>query len=93
MKKNTILFVIALVSALVFSQSNSSRKVVLMNMNNFDHVTLGCEDGSSRYLSGRGDATLRIDKLASEGSGLSNYSEEAKCRPSRAALMAGRKGN
>jgi arylsulfatase len=38
----------------------------------------------------RGAATPRIDKLASEGTRLTNFNVEAQCTPSRSAIMTGR---
>src|SRR5690242_10502099 len=38
----------------------------------------------------RGAPTPRIDKLASEGTRLTNFNVEAQCTPSRSAIMTGR---
>jgi arylsulfatase A-like enzyme len=38
----------------------------------------------------RGAATPRIDKLASEGTRLTNFNVEAQCTPSRSAILTGR---
>ena len=55
-------------------------------------------DGQSRLRRGRlygggilrGAPTPRIDKLASEGTRLTNFNVEAQCTPSRSAIMTGR---
>ena len=60
--------------------------VVFILMDNLGYGEVGCYGGGEL----RGAPTPRIDKLASEGTRLTNYNVEAQCSPSRSALMTGR---
>jgi hypothetical protein len=60
--------------------------IVFILMDNLGYGEVGCYGGGEL----RGAPTLRIDKLASEGTRLTNYNVEAQCSPSRSALMMGR---
>jgi len=60
--------------------------VVFILMDNLGYGELGCYGGGEL----RGAPTPRIDRLASEGTRLTNYNVEAQCTPSRAALLTGR---
>src|SRR5689334_17828906 len=55
-------------------------------MDNLGYGEVGCYGGGIV----RGAATPRIDKLASEGTRLTNFNVEAQCTPSRSAIMTGR---
>jgi arylsulfatase A-like enzyme len=54
-------------------------------MDNLGYGEVGCYGGGVT----RGAATPRIDKLATEGTRLTNFNVEAQCTPSRSALMTG----
>lgn len=60
--------------------------IVLILADNFGYGELGCYGGGVT----RGAPTPRIDKLASEGTRLTNFNVEPSCTPSRSALMTGR---
>jgi hypothetical protein len=60
--------------------------IVFILMDNLGYGELGCYGGGIL----RGAATPRIDKLATEGTRLLNFSVEAECTPSRSAIMPGR---
>lgn len=60
--------------------------IVFMMADNLGYGEPGCYGGGIL----RGAATPRIDKLASQGTRLLNYSVESQCTPSRAALLTGR---
>ena len=60
--------------------------IVFILMDNLGYGELGVYGGGIT----RGAATLRIDKLASEGTRLTNFNVEAQCTPSRSAIMTGR---
>src|SRR5690242_8175260 len=55
-------------------------------MDNLGYGEVGCYGGGIV----RGAATPRIDKLASEGTRLTNFNVEAQCTPSRSAILTGR---
>jgi arylsulfatase len=60
--------------------------IVFILMDNLGYGEVGCYGGGIL----RGAATPRIDKLATEGTRLLNFSVEAQCTPSRSAIMTGR---
>src|SRR6476659_9297713 len=60
--------------------------IVFILMDNLGYGEVGCYGGGIT----RGAATPRIDKLATEGTRLTNFNVEAQCTPSRSALMTGR---
>jgi arylsulfatase A-like enzyme len=60
--------------------------IVFMMADNLGYGEPGCYGGGIL----RGAATPRIDKLASQGTRLLNYSVESQCTPSRSALLTGR---
>lgn len=60
--------------------------IVLILADNFGYGEFGCYGGGIT----RGAPTPRIDKLASEGTRLTNFNVEPSCTPSRSALMTGR---
>jgi arylsulfatase len=60
--------------------------IVFVLMDNLGYGEVGCYGGGEL----RGAPTPRIDKLAKEGTRLTNFNVEAQCTPSRSALMTGR---
>jgi len=70
------------------NQVGGGRKpnIVFILMDNLGYGEVGCYGGGEL----RGAPTPRIDKLASEGTWLTNFNVEAQCTPSRSALMTGR---
>jgi arylsulfatase len=64
----------------------SKPNILFVLMDNLGYGELGCYGGGVL----RGAPTERIDRLASEGTRLTNFNVEAQCTPSRAALMTGR---
>jgi len=60
--------------------------IVFVLMDNLGYGEVGVYGGGVL----RGAATPRIDRLASEGTRLTNYNVEAQCTPSRSAVMTGR---
>ena len=65
---------------------NRPPNIVFILMDNLGYGEVGCYGGGIT----RGAATLRIDKLATEGMRLLNYNVEAQCTPSRSAILTGR---
>lgn len=78
--------VILITSVAATASAQDKPNIVLVFMDNFGYGELGCYGGGIT----RGAATPRIDKLASEGTRLTNFNVEAQCTPSRAAIMTGR---
>jgi arylsulfatase len=66
----------------------SARKpnIVFILMDNLSYGEVGVYGGGIT----RGAATPRIDRLAAEGTRLTNFNVEAQCTPSRSAFMTGR---
>src|SRR5882757_5539922 len=60
--------------------------IVFLLMDNLGYGEVGCYGGGIT----RGAPTPRIDKLATEGTRLTNFNVEAQCSPSRSAIMTGR---
>jgi arylsulfatase A-like enzyme len=60
--------------------------IVFILMDNLGYGEPGCYGGGVV----RGAATPRIDKLATEGTRLTNFNVEAQCTPSRSAILTGR---
>jgi arylsulfatase len=60
--------------------------IVFILMDNLGYGEVGCYGGGIT----RGAPTPRIDKLATEGTRLTNFNVEAQCSPSRSAIMTGR---
>ena len=71
---------------IVPSQPASKPNIVFLLMDNLGYGEVGCYGGGIT----RGAPTPRIDKLATEGTRLTNYNVEAQCSPSRSAIMTGR---
>ena len=68
------------------SQTVSKPNIVFILMDNLGFGEVGCYGGGIT----RGAPTPRIDKLATEGTRLTNFNVEAQCSPSRSAIMTGR---
>ncbi len=66
--------------------ANGKPNIVLILMDNLGYGEIGCYGGGIT----RGAPTPRLDKLASEGTRLTNFNVEPSCTPSRSALMTGR---
>ncbi|MGC1778898.1 MAG: sulfatase-like hydrolase/transferase, partial [Xanthobacteraceae bacterium] len=64
----------------------SKPNIVFILMDNLGYGEPGCYGGGIT----RGAPTARIDKLATEGTRLTNFNVEAQCTPSRSAIMTGR---
>jgi arylsulfatase len=60
--------------------------ILFILMDNLGYGELGVYGGGVL----RGAATPRIDRLAAEGTRLTNFNVEAQCTPSRSAIMTGR---
>jgi arylsulfatase A-like enzyme len=67
-------------------QPASKPNIVFLLMDNLGYGEVGCYGGGIT----RGVPTPRIDKLATEGTRLTNFNVEAQCSPSRSAIMTGR---
>jgi len=83
--------VVAAITALAFSASaqnapTAKPNIVFILMDNLGYGELGVYGGGVL----RGAPTPRIDKLAAEGTRLTNFNVEAQCTPSRSAIMTGR---
>lgn len=76
----------ALSNTSVPAQPASKPNIVFLLMDNLGYGEVGCYGGGIT----RGAATPRIDKLATEGTRLTNFNVEAQCSPSRSAIMTGR---
>lgn len=68
------------------ASSASKPNIIFILMDNLGYGELGCYGGGEI----RGAATPRIDKLAAEGTRLTNFNVEAQCTPSRSAILTGR---
>src|SRR5437763_859911 len=60
--------------------------IVFILMDNLGYGEVGVYGGGVT----RGAPTPRIDRLAAEGTRLTNFNVEAQCTPSRSAIMTGR---
>jgi arylsulfatase A-like enzyme len=77
---------LAVISQLLPSAEGSKPNIVFILMDNLGYGEVGCYGGGIT----RGAPTPRIDKLATEGTRLTNFNVEAQCTPSRSAIMTGR---
>jgi arylsulfatase len=66
--------------------SNGKPNIVFILMDNLGYGEVGVYGGGIT----RGAPTPRIDKLATEGTRLTNFNVEAQCTPSRSAILTGR---
>jgi arylsulfatase A-like enzyme len=81
----------ALVAISVVTESASAQvpakpNIVFILMDNLGYGEVGVYGGGIT----RGTETPRIDRLAAEGTRLTNFNVEAQCTPSRSAIMTGR---
>jgi arylsulfatase len=67
-------------------QATRRPNIVFILMDNLGYGEVGCYGGGPL----RGAPTPRIDKLATEGTRLTNFNVEAQCTPSRSAILTGR---
>ncbi len=70
----------------LYAQPQTKPNIVFILMDNLGYGEVGCYGGGEI----RGAPTPRIDKLATEGTRLTNFNVEAQCTPSRSAIMTGR---
>jgi arylsulfatase A-like enzyme len=68
------------------AQSTPRPNILFILMDNLGYGEVGCYGGGTL----RGAPTLRIDRLATEGTRLPNFNVEAQCTPSRSAILTGR---
>ena len=78
----TLIFCILTAPVLAQTKPN----IVFILMDNLGYGEVGCYGGGEL----RGAPTPRIDKLATEGTRLTNFNVEAQCTPSRSAILTGR---
>src|SRR6266576_2289228 len=83
--RNVIAGVILLCGSPAYAQSTRPNIVFIL----MDNLGYG-EDGVYGGGVVRGAPTRRIDRLAAEGTRLTNFNVEAQCTPSRSAIMTGR---
>jgi arylsulfatase len=72
--------------AQVHAAADEKPNIVFILMDNLGYGEVGVYGGGVT----RGAPTPHIDKLASEGTRLTNFNVEAQCTPSRAAILTGR---
>src|SRR4051812_17282171 len=84
MKKLILLLFFAMAAFKLNAQQTTN--IVFILMDNLGYGEPGCYGGGEL----RGAPTPRIDKLATEGTRLTNFNVEAQCTPSRSAIMTGR---
>jgi arylsulfatase A-like enzyme len=83
----TALGIVSNIGATVTASAQQAKpNIVFILMDNLGYGELGVYGGGIT----RGAPTPRIDKLASEGTRLTNFNVEAQCTPSRSAIMTGR---
>ena len=68
------------------SPTGQKPNILFVLMDNLGYGEVGCYGGGAV----RGAPTPRIDKLATEGTRLTNFNVEAQCTPSRSAILTGR---
>src|SRR5579863_8110729 len=68
------------------AQPTGKPNILFILMDNLGYGEPGCYGGGIL----RGAPTPRIDKLAAEGTRLTNFNVEAQCTPSRSCIMTGR---
>src|ERR1700755_818025 len=66
--------------------AGSKPNIVFILMDNLGYGEVGAYGGGVT----RGAPTPRIDRLATEGTRLTNFNVEAQCTPSRSAILTGR---
>jgi arylsulfatase len=81
-----VLITAAVASSGTFAQGPSAKpNIVFILMDNLGYGEVGVYGGGIT----RGAETPRIDRLAAEGTRLTNFNVEAQCTPSRSAIMTG----
>lgn len=68
------------------SAQNGKPNILFILVDNLGYGELGAYGGGAL----RGAPTVRIDRLANEGTRLTNFNVEAQCTPSRSAFLTGR---
>lgn len=90
MKQASMLAAVACAAALLGAPESQAQQqkpnIVFILMDNLGYGEPGVYGGGVT----RGAPTPRIDKLASEGTRLTNFNVEAQCTPSRSAILTGR---
>jgi arylsulfatase len=84
MKKLVLLLLLSFFGLTLNAQQKPN--IVFILMDNLGYGEPGCYGGGEL----RGAPTPRIDKLATEGTRLTNFNVEAQCTPSRSAILTGR---
>lgn len=85
--RGAVLITAAVASGGAFAQGPSTKpNIVFILMDNLGYGEVGVYGGGIT----RGAPTPRIDRLAAEGTRLTNFNVEAQCTPSRSAIMTGR---
>lgn len=84
-RKSVLIFAVALLGALALSfdpaYAAKSPNILIIMVDDMGYSDIGCYGGEI--------ATPNIDKLAKEGMRFRNFYNDAKCGPSRAALLTG----
>jgi arylsulfatase len=90
MKHASMLAAVACAAALLGAPESQAQQqkpnIIFILMDNLGYGEPGVYGGGAT----RGAPTPRIDKLASEGTRLTNFNVEAQCTPSRSAFLTGR---
>lgn len=73
-------------AAALQTQAAPKPNILFILMDNLGYGEVGCYGGGVL----RGAPTPRIDRLATEGTRLTNFNVEAQCTPSRSAILTGR---
>lgn len=81
-----LLFLLLFAPAITSLFAQQKPNIVFILMDNLGYGEPGCYGGGEL----RGAPTPRIDKLATEGTRLTNFNVEAQCTPSRSAILTGR---
>lgn len=84
MKK--LIFLAFFIACCVTLYARQKPNIVFVLMDNLGYGEVGCYGGGEI----RGAPTSRIDRLATEGTRLTNFNVEAQCTPSRSAILTGR---
>lgn len=80
------LLAFAVFAPCAFATEATKPNIVFILADNLGYGELGCYGGGIL----RGAPTTRIDKLAVEGTRLTNFNVESQCTPSRSAILTGR---
>ena len=86
LSNTTVSAITQLAPTITPTQPASKPNIVFLLMDNLGYGEVGCYGGGVT----RGAPTPRIDKLATEGTRLTNFNVEAQCSPSRSAILTGR---